>query len=182
MSEQPGRYQRSPNALVGSMLVVLVVVAAFVAIRSFARGNQDVAAPTVDYAAAAKQARSEGRLVVAAPHPMPKGWRATSARYSGASSPTWHVGILTRAKTYVAIEEAQRPQGEMVAKQLARGARRVGTKTAGGETWSAWKAAKGFALTRTIGQETLYVGGPAGEQATLELAGTLDQAQVRTAG
>lgn len=157
------------------MLVVLVLVVAFIGFSRFLRGNQDNTVPSVDYTAAAEQARSEGRLAVAAPDPMPKGWRATSARYSGGSSPTWHIGILTSARTYVAIEEARRSPGEMAAAHLASSARRAGTTSVGGETWSAWTSAKGFALTRTIGRETLYVGGRAGKRATLQLAGTLDQ-------
>ena len=182
MSEQPGRYQRSPNALIGSLLVVLLVIIGFVGLRSLGRGNQDVAVPSVDYAAAALQARAQGLVLAAAPEPLPKGWRATSVRYSGRPDPSWHVGILSDEQTYVAIEERRATPDAMAARFLDQDAQQGGAAEIDGVRWQTWTSGDGFALVRATGRDTLFVGGPAGRQASVELVGRLDRYQVQAAG
>jgi hypothetical protein len=181
MTEQPGRYQRTSSGLLGSMIVLLLVVGVFLAIRGLARGDQDNPVSTVDYSLLLKQARSEHLLLTPVPAPMPDGWRATSVRYESGTRPTWHLGVLTGRKTYVGIEESRATADALVSAYLGKGADQGSPVTLDGAPWQSWTLGRGYALTRVEGASTVYVGGAAGRAAVTELAGRLDYGTVTPA-
>src|SRR3954451_21888401 len=84
MSEsRPGatRYQRTSGGLIGAMIVTVLFVVGFVALRGFVRDNDSTPVRTVDYQTWVKSGRADGKLAVYVPDPLPKGWAATSASY-----------------------------------------------------------------------------------------------------
>ena len=170
MSEQPGRYQRSSGGLVGALLVLLLVIGAFLAIRGFSRDNRATPVRTVDYVPVLKQARADHRLLAPAPDPMPNGWRATSVRYVPGAHTSWHLGILTDQAKYVGIEESQQSPAEAVDSYLGTGAVKGTPIMIGRISWQTWSEPAGdFALTYSLPSRTVFVGGSAGEQAVRTL-------------
>ena len=164
MSEQAGRYQRSPYGFVGAMLVLLLVIGAFLTLRACSRDNQPTEVRSVDFVGVMEQARNDGQLIAAAPDPIPKGWQATSVRYRQGSGATWHLGMLTDLKKYVGIEEASRTPRDMVDQYLGKDATKGAPTRIRSRTWQTWTRPSGdFALTLRTPDETLLVGGSAGE-------------------
>ena len=92
MSEQPGRYQRSVSGMVGAMLVLLLVVAAYVGFRALNRDNIEVEPETVDYLEAVQFAQDADWTVVYPPS-VPQGWRSTSVESQQGEA--WGIGFLT---------------------------------------------------------------------------------------
>jgi hypothetical protein len=76
------------------MVVTLLVIGAFVALRAVSRTELDVKPQAVDYLAAAGAAHDAGRRVVY-PERLPRGWIATSVDYVPGHRPAWGVGMLT---------------------------------------------------------------------------------------
>ena len=68
-----GRYQRSIAGGVGSLIVLVVVVLAFVAFRAVFRDNDAVDVEPVDYLAVVAPAQEAGIRIVYPPS-LPEGW------------------------------------------------------------------------------------------------------------
>jgi hypothetical protein len=162
--------------MVRSLLVVIGLVA--VVYLLFAHPQAQVKAPAVDVAAPTQDAVDAG-LPVAVPA-VPAGWRATSARYSPDTTeglPTWHVGYLTRAKTYAGVDVAQGATPAWVEGIVGEDADRHGSRTVGGATWQLWRgqddAGTRTSLVRTDDQVTRVVS-TTGSRADLDaLAGAV---------
>jgi hypothetical protein len=107
VSEQqgsPGRYQRTTQGLVASMVVtVLVVVAVFLFLR-LDNGAAEQGPTTVDYTEAVDAARDAGVTVV---HPasLPEGWRATSVELVPPPRSAWGIGMLTADGTFAGVRQ-----------------------------------------------------------------------------
>lgn len=92
VSEQPGRYQRSASGMVGAMLVLLLLIAAFVGFRALNREELAIEPERVDYREAVGFAQDAGWSVVY-PRSVPDGWRATSI--DSQREEDWGIGFLT---------------------------------------------------------------------------------------
>jgi hypothetical protein len=92
VSEQPGRYQRSASGMVGGMLLLLLVIAAFVGFRALNREEVAIEPERVDYLETVEFAQEAGWSVVY-PRSAPDGWRATSI--DSQSEEAWGIGFLT---------------------------------------------------------------------------------------
>jgi hypothetical protein len=161
VSEQPGRYQRSFSGLIGAMIVLLLVVAAFVAFRGVFRTDTEVPVRTVDYRATQSFAQEQIDFPILAPERLPEGWRATSVRFVP-DPPRWHLGVLTDEDRYVGLEQSRSSEEKMVETYVDRDAVRGGSVQAAGETWQSWTDEGGdTALTRVEdGVTVLLVGTP----------------------
>src|SRR3954471_425217 len=135
MSTQPGRYQRSFRGMIGAMLVLLLVVAAFVAFRGALRKHPADPGKAVDYKDPAQFARGEADFDVLVPRELPDGWIATSVRYVGGPEQSWHLGLLTNDRRYVGLEQAERPASGMVEEFVDENAVRGGQVRIDGHTW-----------------------------------------------
>lgn len=154
------RYQRSFPALAGAMAVVVVFVLAVFVFQVLPQDHLSARQPTVDYSMWAHASRRDGRLATYVPHPMPRGWRATSAGYTPGLDPHWHLGILTPSQAYVGIEESYDTAGDLVHQYVSANASSHGTVLVGGHRWTAWQDSKGdYALVRSLGKERLLVVG-----------------------
>lgn len=175
MSEQPGRYQRSPSGLIGAMIVLLLVIAAFLGVRAISRDNRPTGVAAVDYVGVMEQARNHGNLIAPAPDPMPKDWRATSVRYVPGSNPTWHLGMLTDAGKYVGIEEARRTPRDMADEFVGKGATKGRLTTIRSREWQTWTTPGGdFGVTLRSPDETVLVGGSADRSVLLDFTDQLE--------
>lgn len=160
VSEQAGRYQRSAAGMIGAMLVLLLVVVAFVALRDVNR--EDLSNPTesVDYARDAEFAREQAGFALVAPTSLPDGWRATSVRFVDGEDGRWHLGLLTDEDRYVGLEQADDSVASMLETHVDDAVRSRGPVSVGGETWLTWTDAGGdLALVRRAGDTTTLVVG-----------------------
>jgi hypothetical protein len=169
-TEKPGRYQRSATGMVGAMVVLVLLVGGFVAVQALGRDHDVDPVKTVDYAPVAEQARSDGKLFVLTPDPMPHGWRATSVSYVPGRAPTWHLGMLTDGGKFVGIEESLAAEKDVVAKFVDPDAQRGRDLPIGGRTWHVWTDTGGdYALVLATPQETVLIGGSAGGKPVRDL-------------
>ena len=191
MSEsRPGatRYQRTSGGLVGAMIVTVLFVVAFVGLRGFVRDNESTPVHKVDYQTWVKAGRSDGKLAVYVPSPLPDGWRATSASYETGTQPAWHLGMLTDDRKYVGVEESRASTRDLAEQYVDQDAVRGKDVTVAGETWQTWTDAGGdYALVRAVPvggkpYESVLVGGSADPAAVRSFVATLIAGQVHAAG
>ena len=176
MSEsRPGaaRYQRTSGGLVGAMIVTVVFVVGFVALRGFVRDNDATPVRTVDYQSWVKSGRADGKLAVYVPTPLPKGWEATSASYETGTQPAWHLGLLTAGRKYVGVEEARASTKDLVDEHVDPDATQGKDVQIDGVTWQTWRDVGGdYGLVRSLK-------GPDGEQESVLVVGSAPESQVR---
>lgn len=103
-SQRPGRYPRTTNGLIGSLIVSLVLIGAFVALRAVTSKDLEVKPAAVDYLATVGYAQQAGFDPVY-PAALPSGWIATSIDYTPGDRPAWGIGMLTDEGTFVGIRQ-----------------------------------------------------------------------------
>ena len=164
MSEQPSRYTRSFNGMVGAMVVTVVFVLAFVGWRALFRGDGEDAAPTVDWRESVELADSAG-LAVVHPRELPAGWRATSVDLRAGDEPRWGLGVLTDSGDFVGIRQEDRPVGDLVETYVDEDADEGDEVTLTSDvatTWQTWSDDGGdHGWSAEIGEESLLVYGSA---------------------
>lgn len=127
--------------MVRSLGLVLLVVALALVLgpgRALLFPSRNERALPIDYRSVIEQAGLRAGLPLRAPAPLPAGWSPNAARVDGArGSVTLHVGFVTPAKEYVALDEAQRSAAAWVASVLGAPARDTGpaTQPAGWQLW-----------------------------------------------
>jgi hypothetical protein len=104
VSEQPGRYRRSTSGLIASILVTLVAIGGFVALRELTRNDLEVEPEPVDYLSAVEFAQQEGAELVYPPS-LPDGWIATSVEITPGEEPVWRLGVLTDQERFVGLRQ-----------------------------------------------------------------------------
>jgi hypothetical protein len=167
------RRRQTVGDMVRSMALVLVLVG--VAVVFYLAGRPDPVVREVQYTDALALARQTASYDVLAPDPLPDGWRATSARArSEGDVATWHLGLVTAAGSYAAVEQSDGDRRDFVAR-FAEGARRSGTTSIDGTTWRRLVGGEPEerALLRTAGGVTTLVAGGAQWAELEQLAATL---------
>lgn len=102
--EKPGRYQRTFGGLIGSMLVILVGVAAFVLFRELTREVPDAQAEPIEWRPAVMYAAETGTPVVH-PRDLDPDWVVTSAEFRAGESVLWGMGMLTGDEEFVGLRQ-----------------------------------------------------------------------------
>ena len=80
--------------MVGAMLILLAVIAAFVVFRELNRTDVTTPVRTVEFRQTAVYAAEQVDFELLAPSRLPEGWRATSVSFTPEPS-RWHIGQLT---------------------------------------------------------------------------------------
>ena len=123
--------------MIGAMLVLLVVIGGFVALRAVNRTQPVNPVQPVDYQQTLHYAKQTAGFPVLAPSRLPKGWRATSVSF--VPKPVrWHLGMLTGQNQYVGIEQSRSPAGTMVSTYVDTSAARGPQIQIGGRSWRIW--------------------------------------------
>lgn len=175
-----GRYQRSSGGLVGAMVVTVVAVVAFAAVRALTSDNQPTPIRSVDYSAMVRAGRADHKLLLMAPPSLPSGWKATSADYETGTLPTWHLGMLTDEHKYVGVEEALGGVQDLVEEHVDPNAEQGQDVTIDGETWQSWRDPEGdYAVSRSLRvsgeiRESWLVVGSAPEHTIRDFAARLE--------
>jgi hypothetical protein len=174
MSERPGRYQRSFSGMVGAMIVLVLVVALFVAFRAVNRTQPENTVDAVDYSRPAEFAREQARFPLLAPAELPEGWRATSVRFTNGRDQAWHVGFLTGDDRYVGLEQADEDAEDLVEEHVDAEATEGRPVTVDGDEWRTWTDAGGdTALVRETDEVTTLVVGTVDRETLVEFVHTL---------
>lgn len=114
MSEQGGRYQRSFGGLAGALIVTLLAIGAFVALRAVNRDLPDGTPDPVDYVEQVGYLQEAGVDVVY-PSSLPDGWYATVARVGEQPPRAWEIGMHTDSGHFVGIAQAADDVDDMLA-------------------------------------------------------------------
>ena len=182
--EQPGRYQRSIGGGVGSLIVLVVVVLAFVGFRGIFRDNPEVEPEAVDYLAVVAPAQQAGMAVVY-PRSLPSGWKATSVDYTPGERPAWGVGMLTDHEKFVGVRQQDADLSLLLETYVDKDAVEGDTVTVDGAVvpeWQEWSDAGGdHAYAASVGDYEVLVFGSASVDDLLTVVRSLTDAPV-TAG
>ena len=165
MSEQPSRYTRSFNGMVGALIVTILVVLAFVGWRALFRDDVDAVAPTVDWQESVQLADEAG-LGVVRPSELPEGWQATSVDLVAAGDePRWGLGVLTADGDFIGIRQQDASMDDLariyVDEKPTEGDE-VSLSSEVASTWQTWSDAGGdHGYSTELGDESLLVYGSA---------------------
>lgn len=125
--------------IIRSMVVIAVILLGLYGVGQLFTDDEEVQVDTVDYASVVAQARPAASFPLAAPTELPKGWRATSARFQ---TNGWHLGVLTGSDDYVGLEQL-RASVDRAVDRFADGSKPAGTAEVAGETWTVRSGPKG---------------------------------------
>lgn len=172
-SDGPGRYRRSSGGLVGAMVVTVVLVVVYVAVRGFLFGDRTAAVPGIDWEAQVRAGRADGKLTVPAPRSLPQGWRATSAAYETGTAPGWRLGVLDPDQRFVGVYERLASIEDLVTEHVDEDAKAEGRVSVAGEEWRVFTDAGGdYAVARTVEE-------PVGGRGSVVVVGTIPPTEVR---
>jgi len=176
---RPGRYQRSIAGGVGSMIVLLLVVLAFVALRGVFRDNDGVDVEPVDYLAVVGPAQEAGVQVVYPPS-LPEGWTATSVDFVPGGRPGFGVGMLTDDEKFVGVRQQDDDLGSMLETYVDDDAVEGDPVSVDGSVapeWQEWSDAGGdHAYSATVGETEVLVYGSAPTEDLLTIVRSLTDA------
>lgn len=155
------------------MLVLLLVIAAFVAFRAINRTQPDNPVRPVDYQQTLRYARDQADFPLLAPASLPRGWRATSVTF--VPEPVrWHLGVLTDQDEYVGLEQSRSSLATMVERYVDANAVEGRVVRVDGKPWRRWTDAGGdVALTRVQAGVTTLVVSDAGEDVLVDFTEAL---------
>ena len=159
--------------MVRSLLVVLVLV--FVVVALNVQRHPDSEVRRFDYSGVFSQARGQASYDVLAPIGLPDAWVPTSARTTRAGAAvTWHVGFVTPADDYAALEQSDGNPAVFV-RQFVDGGDRAGSVVIGTVTWRRVEGGdpEPRALVLERDAVTTVVAGNAGWAELRELAASL---------
>jgi hypothetical protein len=160
--------------MVGAMIVLVLVVALFVAFRAINRTQPENTVDAVDYSRPAEFAREQARFPLLAPAELPEGWRATSVRFTNGRDQAWHVGFLTGSDQYVGLEQADAPAENLVEEHVDENATEGSPVTIDGDEWQSWTDEGGdTALVRETDAVTTLVVGTVDQETLVEFVHTL---------
>ena len=100
-----GRYQRSANGLIAAMVVTVLFVAGFLALRGLVSSDLEVGPESVDYLERVEQAQDAGVDVVYPPA-LPTGWIATRVTLEPGDPPSFTLNLLTDDARFVGIRQS----------------------------------------------------------------------------
>lgn len=101
-SARGARYQRSIGGMVGALIITLLAVGAFVGFRALNRDPLEVTRDPVDYLPVVAELQRQGDEPVY-PSRLPDGWVATSVDLRQGATPSFGVGMVTDADTFVGV-------------------------------------------------------------------------------
>jgi hypothetical protein len=176
-----GRYQRSIAGGIGSLIVLIAVVLAFVAFRAVFRDNDAVDVEAVDYLAVVAPAQEAGIKVVYPPS-LPEGWTATSVAFVPGERPAFGVGMLTDDDLFVGVRQADEELADLLETYVDAQVVKGDVVTLDGAIvpeWQEWSDDGGdHAYSATVGDTEVLVYGSAPTEDLLTVVRSLTDAPV----
>lgn len=163
---RPARYPRTANGLIGSMIVTVVLVLAFVGFRAVFSKDLEVKPERVDYLSVVDAAQHGGFDLVY-PAALPPGWTPTSVHYTPGSRPAWGVGILTDDGHFVGLRQEDSSLDDLLHTYVDADPAAGGSVDVSGSvapTWRTFSDAGGdHAYAAEVGGDQVLVYGSASE-------------------
>lgn len=154
MSEKPGRYNRSAGGLLGSMIVLVALVIAFVLFRGTFRDTPTYQAPNLDYAKVVSEAKAGG-IELVAPRTLPEGWRTSSVTFTPGDRWTWAMAFLTADGKFAGLYEEDEDVASLLDTLVDKDPQAGDPISVSGSvapTWDSWSDAGGdHAFTAEVG-------------------------------
>jgi hypothetical protein len=166
VSGQAGRYQRSFSGLIGAIVITLVAIGAFVAVRALVRDDVEQEPQAIDYLESVGFAQESGVEVVY-PAALPRGWIATSVDLVPGERPAWGLGLLTDDERFVGVRQEDETLDDLLPVYVDEEVRelppeKVDSQVA--QTWQVFEDDGGDrAYAAEVGDTTVLVYGSAGE-------------------
>jgi hypothetical protein len=178
---RPGRYDRSFAGGIGSLIVLVVAVLAFVGLRAVFRDNGGEPTEPVDYLAIVAPAQQGGvRLVY--PPSLPSGWIATSVDYLPGDRPVWGIGMLTDDGKFVGLRQEDTDLPDLLKTYVDDNAvEGVAVPVPGSlaPSWQEWSDSGGdHAYAASVGGDEVLVWGSASTGDLLTIVKSLTDAPV----
>ncbi|MBB6626964.1 DUF4245 domain-containing protein [Nocardioides sp. KIGAM211] len=165
--QRPGRYPRTTNGLIGALVVTLLVIGAFVALRALNRDDLEVKPTAVDYLGLVKDAQAGGVELVY-PTDLPQGWIADSVQYVPGDRPAWGIGMLTDAGKYVGLRQEDVSVDDLLATYVDENATEGDPISVSGSVAPEWRSFSDeggdHAYAAEVGEDTVLVYGSADVQ------------------
>ncbi|MCW2765911.1 MAG: hypothetical protein JWO11_1870 [Nocardioides sp.] len=177
-----GRYARTTNGLIASLVVTVLAVCAFVALRALNRDDLEVKPEPVDYLEAVDAAQGAG-LTVVYPPTLPSGWFADSIDFVPGDRPAWGIGMLTGDQKFAGIRQQNASVDDLlhtyVDENPTEGAP-VDIAASIAPRWQTWSDSGGdHAFSAQVGTDTVLVYGSAPEAELRGLVGSLTTANLQ---
>ena len=172
VSEQGGgRYPRTFQGLIVSMVVLVIVLVAYWALNNAFHTTPDtVGATPVDYRGSVHDVQAaHAPLKPIYPSSLPTGWTVTSADYTAPNSvgakPAWALGAVTAHHTFVGLRLEASPLDSLVSTYIDKNAAKDGEttiRTTFGKSWTTFSDRGGDTGYATqVGDYVLLVYGSA---------------------
>lgn len=188
---QPGRYERTFGGLIGSMIVIVIVVLAFVIYRGVFRDPETIgrpeAIPASEYLGLVRDVQDAG-LDPVWPEQLPDGWDVTMFDIERGDRPVYRFNFYTPDDKFVGLRQTDADARTLVEEHVDENAEEGDPLTGVGsisEEWTSWSdegGDHGYATELPAG-DTVLVYGNVPESALQELIEglSLDEAPARTA-
>lgn len=155
MSEKPGRYNRSTGGLIGSMIVLVALVGAFVLFRGTFRDTPEYKPANLDYRSVVREAAGGGVSLVA-PRSLPDGWRTTAVTFTPGDRWKWDLALLTSAGRFVGLHEEDDDAVDLLTTLIDENPQQGDDLQVQGSvapTWQSWTGSGGdHAFTAEVGE------------------------------
>ena len=155
---RPGRYDRSFGGLIGSMIVLVLAVFAFVIFRGTFRDTPEYQPDRIDYPALVTSVQDLGFRAVYAPE-LPQGWTVKAASFDSGERPALDVVFTTDDERTAGIHQEDASERDLLDTYVGEGAQEDGeTLTTAVGTWTGWQDTDSdHAWTTEVGDDTVLV-------------------------
>lgn len=178
---RPGRYTRSTNGLIGSMIVLVLVVLGIVVFRGAFRDTPHYEPEHVDYLELVTSVQQAGLHPLYPPR-LPDGWYAKGATFKPGDRPELDLVFTTDDAHTVGLHQEDAGALDLVHEYVGGGASRADEVSVPGSavpTWTQWDDTDGdHAYTAEVGDETVLVYTTGGLAQLRDFVGTLTQASL----
>jgi hypothetical protein len=125
--------------IIRSVAVIGAVILALYGVGRLFSSEPETTVKPIDYESVVAQARPAASFPLVAPSGLPRGWRATSARFQQNG---WHLGVLTDTDDYMGLEQLKSTPDRAV-DRFADDSKSTGTADVAGKTWNVRSGPKG---------------------------------------
>ena len=155
---RPGRYNRSFGGLIGSMIVLVIAVFAFVIFRGAFRETPEYQPDEIDYPALITSVQDLGFEPVYAPT-LPAGWTVKAASFDSGAEPALDVVFTTDDERTAGIHQEDASERDLLDTYVGEGATENDeTLTTAVGTWTGWRDTDSdHAWTTEVGDDTVLV-------------------------
>lgn len=177
---RPGRYTRSANGLIGSMIVLVLVVTGVVLFRGAFRETPEYVPEPIDYLSLVESVQ-RGDFTPVYPPSLPEGWFVKEATFEPGDRPVFDLAIYADGR-FAGVHQEDRSVDELVDTYVGGDAVEGDEVTVSGSvtpTWQTFSDPGGdHAFAAEVDGQTVLVYGTAPEDELLALVEALTTAPV----